>query len=112
MPKCKLSCGRVAVVGKWRKRYYKECGEKYLEKQRAFQEIARTLPMCDTRTAADCTGRLGGLRHGAGYTNCIQCQTERQKEEEKGSVENTKNDLFYRAETFEELKEWIDEYLL
>jgi ribosomal protein L37E len=112
MPKCKLGCGREAVTGPWRKRYCAPCGENYLRKQREYQIITATLPMCATRAADDCTGKLSKTRFDAGDTSCLQCQRLVEEQTEIQEEDQRKRTAFEAAETVEGLKAWIEEYLL
>lgn len=119
MPQCKRDyCRepavdhRVKTEGFKRKQYCAAHYEEYKAKQRAYRDRQRTLPDCESGIALDCNGKVQPVRAEHGETTCRQCETLAYDLRNRLAAEDRKRTLFREAETVEELKAWIEEYML
>jgi hypothetical protein len=114
MAKCKLGCGNEAVEGKWRKRYCRACGERYLSKKREYDTLHHTLPVCSHNLDPNCTGRVSPhhLRNNPDTDACTHCDKVLNAQLEEEDANDLKLHYLDNAETVHELREWIKEHML
>jgi hypothetical protein len=104
MPQCK-NCREPAVDGPWHKQYCREHGEAYLAKRKEYERRRALLPDCATE---GCSNKVPPWKAAVESDLCHECATLAEEEE----AEDRKQRQFDQAETVEELKDWIKEYVL
>lgn len=102
MPQCKMAYCREPALPTG-KRYCAHHRAEYDRKKREYEKVAATLRCCET-----CGDRLSKTGHDRGDVYCMTCQ---QQEAAQRAVDQ-KHFLFRTAETVEDLKAWMQEYLL
>jgi hypothetical protein len=101
MPKCKRDyCNEQAVP--YGKRLCPKHLAEYHQKQRAYMAVQATLRSCR------CGAKLTKTAHDRGDTLCASCQ----RAEDDARAESAKRDRLYAAETVDDLRDWIAEYVL
>jgi len=110
MTQCKRDgCKQTAVHGPWNKRYCQDHGEDYLTKRRDYWLAWGTIPaclMCNDKV------KVHRLTHGgplvAEGNLCPKCAHNARLQDDA----NRKQRQFDQAETVEDLKSWMREYIL
>jgi len=111
MPRCKRDgCREQAVYHRrWgHKQYCVQHGHAYADKRDKALKVRATLPDCSSGVSMSCEGKVGPQRAERGETTCRVCEEKQMQID----AHYRKHIVFERAETVEELKNWIREYVL
>ena len=114
MPQCKINyCREPAVYNRrWgNKRYCETHGHAYADKRdKALADRAK-MPDCESGISPSCEGKVSLSRQSHGHTTCRWCEEHTEELRRKHEYEDQKWVAFHEAETVNQLKEWIKEYL-
>jgi len=115
MPKCKKDfCTEQAIYHRrWgNKRYCEAHGHAYADKRDTALKARATMPDCESGISSSCEGKVSLSRQSYGHTVCRWCEEKAQELQRRHEYETRKQQEYDNAKTVEELKEWIEEYLL
>lgn len=113
MPQCKKSnCREPAVYNRrWgHKRYCETHGHAYADRRDKALAVRAKLPDCESGISASCEGKVSPQRAERGETVCRYCDEEMQDQRREQDYQSRKIIMFERAETVEDLKDWIREF--
>ncbi len=115
MPQCKKDgCKETAIYHrKWgHKRYCETHGHAYADKRDAALKVRSNMPDCASGVSPSCLGKVGEYRASIGKDVCHFCEELADELDRQEKREAIKQWQFKNAETVEELKAWILEYML
>jgi hypothetical protein len=115
MPKCKKDgCREQAVYNRrWgHKRYCAPHGHAYADKRDKALQARAQMPDCASGISPSCEGKVSLSRQGFGYTVCRWCEDEAQELQRRDNYEQERRRLYDNAKTVDDLKSWIERYML
>jgi len=115
MPQCKNPNCREQVIyhRRWgHKRYCEAHGHAYADKREAALKARATMPNCESGISPSCEGKVSLSRQSYGHTVCRWCEEEAQELQRRYEYETRKQERYDNANTVEDLKAWIEEYML
>jgi hypothetical protein len=67
---------------------------------------------CASGISPSCEGKVSLLRQSYGHTVCRWCEEEGQELQRRHEFETRKQERYDNAKTVEELKAWLEKYML
>jgi hypothetical protein len=115
MPQCKIDGCREQAVPHRRwggKRYCEKHGNAYADKRDAALAARAKMPNCESGLSPSCTGKVSERQVSAGRGVCHFCEAEADEIAVRCHQERRKWAAYDSAETVEQLKAWLREYML
>ena len=114
MPQCKKDgCKEQAAYHRrWgHKRYCEAHGHAYADKRDSALKARAKMPDCESGISTSCEGKVSLTRQSCGHTVCRWCEDEAKELQERHEYESRKQQMFDNAQTVEEIKDWIRNYM-
>ena len=115
MPQCKKDgCRETATYHRrWGHKSYCEAhGHAYADKRDKALKARAQMPDCESGISPSCEGKVSMSRQAHGHTVCLWCEEEAHELQRRDAYDRHKQERYDNVQTVEELKEWIEEYLL
>lgn len=115
MPQCKKDgCREQAVYHRrWgNKRYCETHGHAYADKRDTALVARAKMNDCESGISPSCEGKVRPSRWEQGHTVCRWCEEEAQELQRQHEYETRRQERYDNAQTVEDLKQWIEEYML
>lgn len=115
MAQCKKDCCREQAVyhRRWgHKRYCEYHGHAYADKRDSALSAREKMPDCESGISPSCEGKVSPIRESQGHTTCRWCDDEAHELQRRHEYEILKQERFDSAQTVDEMKAWIRDYIL
>lgn len=115
MPQCKMNyCKEPAVYNRrWgHKRYCEAHGNAYADKRDKALAARAKMQDCQSGISPSCEGKVSVSRQEHGHTTCRWCEEEQREQLRRQAHLRRKHEQIEKANTVEELKRWIQEFML
>jgi hypothetical protein len=115
MPQCKKDgCREQAIYHpRWgHKRYCEAHGHAYADKRDTALVARAKMNDCESGISPSCEGKVRPSRWDQGITVCRWCEEEVQELQRQHEYETRRQERYDNAQTVEDLKQWIEEYML